>query len=352
MTNKASIIHQLLHHPCNMLRLLPLLFLAALPISAGDVLLTQSSRGTIHRWVTIPATLRPDQQVTLHAKVAGHLKSISVDVGDAVAAGQSLAILEVPEIEADMISARTAKEVAELSYNRLVVASEKASGVVLPQVLDEAQGRLKIAESALKRQEILLSYATLTAPFKGTITARYADHGAYIPAGGTDQQGAVVSLADTAKMRACISVPEQEAKFIKSSTLANIITSATAKPLEAKVSRVSNTLDTNSATMTVEVDLPNSDNALIAGAYVKAMLAAETHPNALLIPVSAILAEKVSSSVFVYREGKAVKTPIVVGFNDGKNAEVISGVSGDEALILLTGLTLTDGQSVTTALVK
>jgi RND family efflux transporter MFP subunit len=275
-----------------------------------------------------------------------------VDVGDAVAAGQSLAILEVPEIEADMISARTAKEVAELSYNRLVVASEKASGVVLPQVLDEAQGRLKIAESALKRQEILLSYATLTAPFKGTITARYADHGAYIPAGGTDQQGAVVSLADTAKMRACISVPEQEAKFIKSSTLANIITSATAKPLEAKVSRVSNTLDTNSATMTVEVDLPNSDNALIAGAYVKAMLAAETHPNALLIPVSAILAEKVSSSVFVYREGKAVKTPIVVGFNDGKNAEVISGVSGDEALILLTGLTLTDGQSVTTAPVK
>jgi multidrug efflux pump subunit AcrA (membrane-fusion protein) len=153
-------------------------------------------------------------------------------------------------------------------------------------------------------------------------------------------------------MRACISVPEQEAKFIKSSTLANIITSATAKPLEAKVSRVSNTLDTNSATMTVEVDLPNSDNALIAGAYVKAMLAAETHPNALLIPVSAILAEKVSSSVFVYREGKAVKTTILVGFNDGKNAEVISGVSGDEALILLTGLTLTDGQSVTTAPVK
>ena len=335
-----------------MFRLIPFLFLAALPLSAGDVLLTQSSRGTIHRWVTIPSTLRPDQQVTLHAKVAGHLKSISVDVGDAITAGQSLAVLEVPEIEADMISARTAKEVAELSYNRLVVASEKASGVVLPQVLDEAQGRLKIAESALKRQEILLAYATLTAPFKGIITARYADPGAYIPAGGTDQQGAVVSLADTSKMRVSISVPEQEAKFIKSGTLATIMTSATAKPLEAKVSRASQLLDANSATMAVEVDLPNSDNSLIAGAYVKALLAAETHENALLLPVSAILVEKVNSSVFVYREGKAVKTPIVVGFNDGKNAEVISGIKGDEAFIVLTGLTLTDGQSVTTAPIK
>jgi RND family efflux transporter MFP subunit len=335
-----------------MFQTITLSLLIALPLSAVDVLLTQSSTGTIHRWVTIPATLRPDKQVTLHAKVAGHLKSISVDVGDTIDAGQTLAILEVPEIEADIISARASKEVAEINYKRLLTASEKASGVVLPQMLDEAQGRLKIAEAALKRQEILLAYATITAPFKGVVTARHADPGAFIPLGGTDQQGATISLADFSTLRVCIPVPEQEAKFIKAGTLATIMTGATAKPLETKVSRVSNILDENSATMAVEVDLPNSENALIAGAYVKALLAAETHVNARIVPVSAIFVEKVSSSVFVFREGKAIKTTVVVGFNDGKNAEILSGLKGDEPLIVLTGLTLTDGQVVTVAPAK
>ena len=326
-----------------MLRLLILLCALTAPLAAVEVMLTPLQRGTIHRWVTIPATLQPNQSTTLHARVSGHVKTISVDVGDRVKAGQVIAILEVPELEADLISAQTAREVAATTFQRLTMASEKAPGLVLPQDLDEAEGKVKIAAAAFKRTEVLLAYATIKAPFDGIVTARHADLGAFIPAGGTGKAGAVVTIADVSTLRAHIPVPEAEAKFMKPGTLARMI----GHEWEGRISRSTQTIDANSATMQVEVDLVNADGKWINGTYIKAQLAAETHTNALLAPAAAVFIEKVSTSVFLYKYGKAVKTPVTIGFNDGKNIEILSGLQGEEALIVLTGLTLTDGQAVT-----
>lgn len=326
-----------------MYRLLALFWVLNLPLTAVEVILAPLQRGTIHRWVTIPATLHPNQSTTLHARVSGHVKSIHVDVGDRVKAGQLIAVLEVPELEADLISARTVREVAATTFQRLTVAGEKASGLVLPQDLDEAEGKLKIADAAFKRMETLLAYATIKAPFDGVVTSRHADIGAFIPSGGTGKAGAVVTIDDVSTLRAQVPVPEAEAKFMKPGTLVRMV----GHEWEGKISRSAQTIDALAATMEVEVDLANTDGKWINGNYVKAQLAAETHTNTLLVPVAAVFIEKVSTSVFLHKKGKAFKTPVTVGFNDGKNMEILSGLSGDEALIVLTGLTLTDGQAVT-----
>ncbi|MFM2171022.1 MAG: hypothetical protein RI957_1251 [Verrucomicrobiota bacterium] len=326
-----------------MMRLLTILCFLAAPLCAVEVMLSPLQRGSIHRWVTIPATLQPNQSTTLHARVSGHVKSISVDVGDRVKAGQVLAVLEVPELEADLISAQTARAVAVTTFQRLTMASEKAPGLVLPQDLEEAEGAVKIADAAQKRTEVLLDYASIKAPFDGIVTARHADLGAFIPAGGTDKAGAVVTIADVSTLRADIPVPEAEAKFMKPGTLARIV----GHEWEGKVSRSAQTIDARSATMKIEVDITNADGKWIDGSYVKAQLAAETHTNALLAPASAVFIEKVSSSVFLFKDGKAVKTPVTTGFNDGKNIEILSGLQGEEVIIVITGLTLTDGQVVT-----
>jgi RND family efflux transporter MFP subunit len=325
-----------------MMRILTILCFLIAPLGAVEVMLTPLQRGTIHRWVTIPATLQPNQSTTLHARVSGHLRSIYVDVGDRVSEEVTIASLEVPELEADFISAVTAREVAATTFQRLSVASEKAPGLVLPQDLEEAEGAMKIADAAFKRKTVLLAFANIKAPYNGIVTARHADLGAFIPAGGTGNTGAVVTIADVSILRAHVSVPEAEAKFMKPGTLARIV----GHEWEGKISRSSQTIDPRSATMKVEVDLANADGKWINGSYVKVQLAAETHTNALLAPVAAVLIEKVSSSVFLYKDGKAVKTPVTTGFNDGKNIEILTGLQGDETPIILTGLTLTDGQAV------
>jgi RND family efflux transporter MFP subunit len=326
------------------MRSLLLLSLLVLPCTAAPVPVASPVKGTIHRWITLPSRLEANQQTVLHAKVGGHLKSIAVDVGDVVKAGQEIATLEVPELEADRIKAVAEMEVANTELKRLQVAREKAPG--LPQAIDEAEGRQRIAEAALKRTEVLLAYAQIVAPFDGKITARHADPGAYIPAGGTTAAGATVTVCDLSVLRAQVPVPEQDAGFIKPGTLARVLVSP---PIEAKVSRHGSSLGSNNATLTVEVDVPNPSGKLLAGSYVKTQLAAETHTDALLIPAAALLTEKTSSSVFVVKDGKAVKTKVTPGFNDTKQAEILSGLTGGETLVVLTGLTLTDGQPVTIA---
>lgn len=331
------------------MRTLPLLFMLALPCAAVTVPVASPIKGTIHRWVTVPSRLEANQQTILHAKVGGHLRSIAVDVGDVVKAGQEIATLEVPELEADRIKAVAEVEVATIELNRLQAARAKAPGLVLPQSIDEADGRLRIAEAGLKRTEVLLGYAKIVAPFDGMITARHADPGAYIPAGGTTSEGATVTVCDLSVLRAKVPVPENEAAFIKPGTLARVLLSPTSPPIEAKVSRHGRSVSSGSATLTVEVDLPNADGKLLSGIYVKTQLAAETHTDALLIPAAALLTEKASSSVFIIKDGKAVKTKVTPGFNDTKQVEILNGLTGGETLAVLTGLTLTDGQEVSIA---
>ena len=238
---------------------------------------------------------------------------------------------------------------AAAELRRLQSAQAKAPGLVLPQAVDEADGRQRIAAASLQHTEVLLSYAKIIAPFDGTITARHADPGAYIPAGGTTTEGATVTLADLAILRGHVPVPEQDAGFIKPGTLARVILKAGTPPIEAKVSRHGRSVAAPSATLPVEVDLPNAEGKLLAGSYVKVQLAAETHTDALLVPAAALLVEKTSASVFVVRDGKAVKTKVTAGFNDGQQAEILTGLTGNELLIVLTGLTLTDGQEVSPA---
>jgi membrane fusion protein, multidrug efflux system len=331
------------------MRKLSLLFLLALPCAAVTVPVASPTTGIIHRWVTVPSRLEANQQTILHAKVGGFLQSIAVDVGDVVKAGQEIAVLEVPELEADRIKAVAEVEVADAELRRLQTAREKAPGLVLPQAIDDADGRQRIAEAGMKRTEVLLGYAKITAPFDGVITARHADPGAYIPAGGTNTEGATVTICDLSVLRARVPVPEQEASFIKPGTLARIVVSPSATPIEAKVSRHGRSVGSGSATLTVEVDVPNSDGKLLSGIYVKTQLAAETHTDALLIPAAALLTEKTSSSVFIVKDGKAVKTKVTPGFNDGKHVEILNGLAGTETIVVLTGLTLTDGQAVSIA---
>lgn len=331
------------------MRTLFLLSFLILPCTATPVQVATPTKGTIHRWITVPSRLEPNQKTVLHAKVGGHLKSIAVDVGDGVKAGQEIATLEVPELEADRIKAVAEFEVAGTECRRLQAARAKAPGLVLPQAIDEAEGRQRIAEAGLKRTEVLLGYAVITAPFDGMITERHADPGAYIPAGGTTNEGATVTVCDLSVLRARVPVPEQEAPFIKPGTLARVLVTPTSPPIEAKVSRHGRSLAANNASLTVEVDVPNADGNLLSGGYVKTQLAAETHHDAQLIPASALLTEKTSFSVFVVKDGKAVKTKVTAGFNDGKQAEILSGLTGAETLAILTGLTLTDGQPVSIA---
>ncbi len=310
---------------------------------------THPARGEITRYVTLPGTIRANQQATLYAKVPGYLKSLAVDKGDAVKEDQPLGEIEVPELASDLAKYEAEMKVADIDFERVNNAAKKAPDLVTPQSLSEADGKRKVARARLDQTTTLLKYSHIAAPFAGVITQRFVDPGAFIPVptSGAAQTAAIVTIADFNTVRVQVAVPELEASLVeKGEPVKFSVEGLPGKIFEAKISRISYALDEATRTMLVEADAPNVDLKLRPGMYATAKIGVETKAGALLVPVEAVVMEKTNAFVFTVADGRAKKTAVKLGFNDGVKAEIASGVTEQERVLLVGKMTLTDGQPV------
>jgi RND family efflux transporter MFP subunit len=213
--------------------------------------------------------------------------------------------------------------------------------------VDEVDGRVKVATAYLERMETLISFGRVTAPFAGIITTRWADPGAYIavPTGGS-KNGALVTLADIATLRVIVPVPEKEATYMKVGSPVLVVFEAAPQPIKATVSRHGHVVDSQSGTLSVEVDVPNPTMALMPGMFARVRMATECHAQVLTLPVSAVLTEGKANSVFMLSDGKALKLAVKLGFNDGERVEITAGIN-DKEVVALVAQGLAEGTKVT-----
>lgn len=370
-----------------------LLLGASVQAATPELKYTQPQRGDIHRFVTLPGTIKADQEATLYAKVPGYLKSINVDIGDTVQAGKTVAQIEVPELSADLLRAKAAiaraeaekvkagtevtkakveQDASKSDFDRVSKARKSSPDLITPQALDDAKARfdsakasfteaqageklaaarLGEAQAELKRIEALLAFAQVEAPFAGVVTARFVDAGAFIPSatsGSAARNAAIITLMDFQKVRASVIVPEVEASLVQNGQPVKVVVEGLGnRTFSGSVTRHAFALDAATRSLQVEADLPNPNKDLRPGMYATVRVGVEKHTNALLIPVGALLMEKANASVFLLVDGKAKKTPVKIGFNDGSNVEVVSGLAGGERVLVFGKIALTDGQSVT-----
>jgi membrane fusion protein, multidrug efflux system len=326
------------------------LALTATAAELPEIKTAKPTRGEVVRYVTLPGTIRANQQATLHAKVAGYLKSLSVDKGDAVKADQPLGEIEVPELASDLAKYEAELKVADIDFERVSNAAKKAPDLVTPQALSEAEGKRKVARARLEQTTTLMKYSRIAAPFSGIVTQRFVDPGAFIPVptSGAAAQTAIVTISDFHTVRVQVAVPELEAVLVeKDEPVKFSVEALPGKVFAAKVSRISYALDEATRTMLVEADIENPGLTLRPGMYATVKVGVEKKENALLVPVEALVMEKTNAFVFVAIDGKAKKTPVKLGFNDGVNAELASGVTEQDRVLLVGKTVLTDGQAVT-----
>ena len=307
-------------------------------------------RGTITRNVTLPGEVKPYQQATLYAKVAGYLKTITVDKGDPVNEGTLLAEIEVPELLADRARYIAEVKVADLDYKRLSESQKKLPDLVVPQTVDNAKAKLDVAKASLERTETLLDFAKITAPFSGVITKRMVDPGAFIPAatsGSAAQNAAIVTLTDFNRVRVQVAVPELETSLIATEQPVRMnVDGLPGRSFDGKITRFSYALEEASKTMLAEIELPNAKLELRPGMYALVRIGIQRKEDALLAPVETLITEKAGSFVFTVADHKAKRTKVQIGFNDGINCEIVSGLNPDQSVILVGKKTLADGQPV------
>ncbi len=290
---------------------------------------------------------RPFQSVTLYAKTSGYMNKILVDKGDKVKQGQLLATIVTPEIDqsyeaalADLNNKRKISERDQKLVQKEYISKEDAEATATAVKVAEAQVR------SLKEQQ---QYKNLTAPFSGTITARYADAGALVQNATNSQTSAqpVVTLSQLDKIRIYIYVPQANAEHLTENYPVTITMAE--RPdvkISATITRISGELDPKTRMELVEIDLANKDNAIIPGSYVQVTLQAPKSDK-LTLPSEALVVRKAGYYIAVIDKDSTIHyRPIVAGNNDGVQLAVVSGVSAGDVVALNVGDNLTEGQKV------
>ncbi len=335
-------------------------------------------QGSIVHTLNLAGQFQPYQVIDVHAKVSGYIRHIYVDIGDKVRQGQVLAVLEVPELSAQLKGtvaevasrkdeiARAQQEVLRAqsehaslhaNYTRLKQASATQPGLIAEQELDDAQSKdlaaqaqIDAAKSALsaarqnfdvagadnERVSALADYTRVVAPIDGVIIWRYADTGALIQAGtASDVQSLpVVKLSESSLLRLRIPVPEDAVEFIHVGAQVNVQVDAVHRTLVGKVVRFTRDISLATRTMQTEIDVENKDLSLTPGMYANTTLELERRDHVLTIPVQAVITNGNQSSVLVVDSQNHVQARnVTLGLQGSNLVEVKNGLAEGERVI-------------------
>lgn len=326
----------------------------SVPPSAGApvVQVTKPQRRDVTRTISLPANIAPWYRATLYAKVSGYLKWIGFDKGDEVKNGQLLAVIDAPEIQDQYEQAQADYAIKKLTYERLLSVWKENPDVIAKQDVDVAQAAAEGAKQLMERRRTFLSYTKITAPFAGTITARFADPGTLIQSAmnSSSQANPLFTLMDLDTVRVYVSVPQESALLAKPGVPAVLtIKEMPGVEIKSQITRTTESLDPATRTLLVEIDVPNKAYRLQPGTFINATLFLEQHPNALTVPPAAIdpPSNGKPKALFVVDRGTVRRVPIKTGIDDGSWVEVVEGLTGNEDVVVVGKNNLADGQAVT-----
>jgi RND family efflux transporter MFP subunit len=348
-------------------------------VGAPVAAVVKVGHGTLGTPLTLAGGFKPFQEVALYAKVAGYIKSMYVDVGSHVKEGQTLALLEVPELAAelsgadaavrrakeeirraqsDVQRAKSAHEATHAMAERLTQASDSRAGLVAQQEVDDArakdlegeaqvssaQAALSSAEQTLdvtvatqQQYKALSDYTRITAPFTGVITVRYADTGSLIAAGtsSSTQSAPVVRIAQISVLRLVLPIPESIAGQIRLGDPVKVHVQALNQDSLGKVSRFADALDPQTRTMETEIDFQNPDGKLLPGMYVEAKIGVAAKTDILTVPLEAVEMNGSEGMVLIVNSQNVLEQRKVrLGLQGSTHVEVLSGLSDGECVVI------------------
>jgi RND family efflux transporter MFP subunit len=361
--------------------------------AATTVAVVKATIEDLSRGLVLTAEFKPFQEVDLMAKVAGYVKNIKVDVGDRVQQGQVLAILEIPEMADDrarakagvdrshaevarardqLQQAQSSHEIAHLSYTRLAEVSKQKPGLVAQQEIDDAHGKDLVAEAQvsaarsnlmaaeeqvhvndaeLQRIKTMFDYTSVTAPFAGVVTKRYADTGSMIQAGtaSSSQAMPLVKLSENSLLRLILPVPESAVPTVHLGQQVDVRVPTLKRSFPGRVARFSDKLSLATRTMDTEVDVPNANLILIPGMYAEVNLSLDNRHRVLVVPVPAVDVGSDESSgqvVVVTPENRIEIRKVQIGLQTSTKVEIRSGLKEGDLVVVGSRAGLEPGQDV------
>lgn len=354
-------------------------------------------RGDIDQVLTLAGQFQPYQEIDIHPKVSGFIRHIYVDIGDQVHKGETIAVLEVPELAAQVTETHFATQQAQAEivraehnvaradathsalhadYQRLLETSQAQPGLVAQQELDDAQAKdlssaaavdaaqasltaaqqgLQVAKANHQRVNALESYTNVVAPLDGVVVWRYADTGALIQSGTNSNSATlpIVRLAQSGLMRLRLPVPEQYVRFIHLGDPVKVRVDALNRSFQGSVVRFTRELNFETRTMETEIDVPNPTLAIDAGMYADALLQMAHADNVPTAPLGAMVLSGKEDEAYVLDSSNRVHIRAVqVGIEGSRLVQVAGGLHPGERVITAAQEKYVEGEQVTPVMQK
>ncbi|HEY2025083.1 efflux RND transporter periplasmic adaptor subunit [Paraburkholderia sp.] len=312
----------------------------------------------------LPGSVMPYADASIYARTSGYLEHWYADIGARVKTGQTLAVIQTPELDAQLRQARADVATAQANSDYAKVSAQRWQDMLKTQSVSQQDTDTKVsdmqaksamlqsAQANVQRLSELVSYEKVSAPFDGVVTARNVDVGALVTAGGSPglaaMPGELFHVEQTDTLRVFVDVPQNDAPYVTPGTEVYLsVQQYPGRRFAAKVVRSAGAIDPVSRTLHVEVDVDNRDGALLPGAYAQVHLALQNASPALDLPVSALLFRPNGVSVAVVDStGKTALKTVTIGRDFGTHVEVMTGLTATDRVIDNPGDAISPGEPV------
>lgn len=305
-----------------------------------------TAAGPSERVIKLLGDVRSGATVTLYSKISGYLKTVHVDKGDKVEAGQIVAEIESPELDQQYAAAAADLANKKRNLERIRGLYEKGNSTQVAML--QAQTDALVAENNVGVLATNKAYQIVRAPFSGRVTARFADPGALIGNAQTNYVSAqpMLTISNDAKVRVYVYLQQADVPFVHLGDVAEVFDASNPDRKKiAKVTRMTGELEQKTRTMLIEVHLDNADNFFVPGsfAYVTLRVPIESHPQ---IPVTALITRGNDNVVAVLDNDVVRFRPVKVASTDGAVVSLAEGVQPGEKIAINVPDEVTNGSRV------
>jgi RND family efflux transporter MFP subunit len=306
----------------------------------------KAGAGPDFRTIKLLGDVKSSASVTLYAKVSGYLKSIAVDKGDIVSAGQIIAELESPELEQQLAASTADLMNKRRNLERLRGLYERGSTTQVLMLQSETDAL--VSENNVAVLSTTKSYLTIRAPLDGRVISRFMDPGSLVTNAQTNSVSAtpIVTISNNSRIRVYAYLQQHDVPFIKVGHKAEISdASRPERRRSAEVTRMTGEIDSKSRTMLIEAHLDNPDDFFTPGSFVNMSLQVPLEKY-IQIPATALLVRQAKTFVAAVDQDRVRFRPIIVAGTDGAQIAVSKGVAEGDVLVINLPDEVTDGDRV------
>jgi membrane fusion protein (multidrug efflux system) len=321
--------------------------------------------GPPHRTLTLPGNIDAWYEAPIYAQVSGYVTHWFKDYGAPVKAGDVLATINTPSLDAQFEASKAKLEVVQARYKLAVITAKRWAALSGTQAVAQQDVDVKAADAAEQKAEVsaaeqtvaqfqaMVAFKNLVAPFDGVVTARRTNVGDYVNSTGGDSTvrsapAALFSVADIHQMRIFVSVPQDYADTLKPGLTATLtLPQKPGNPIPAQFLTTANAVNTPTRTIVTEFTVENAKGELWPGSYANVRFNFPSDPNILILPEQALLFRAQGMQVAVLDgQNRVHLQDVTLGRNLNTDVEIVAGLKATDKVVANPSLGLLDGQQV------